>query len=55
MEIFRGEDDVELAVDIDDIALAELAGDDLHDNSPWMESGLERDLRPRIRAAPYRS
>ena len=34
MKVFRGEDDIELAVDVDDIALAELAGDDLHDNDP---------------------
>jgi hypothetical protein len=34
MKILGGEDDVELPVNINDIALAELAGDDLHDNDP---------------------
>ena len=34
MEVFRGEDDIELAVDVDDVALAELAGDDFHACDP---------------------
>jgi len=34
MKTFRVEDNKKLAVDIDDIALAELAGDDLHVNDP---------------------
>jgi hypothetical protein len=34
MEAFRVEDDTEFAVEIDDIALADLAGDDLHDSDP---------------------
>jgi len=31
MKAFRVEDDIELALEIDDIAFAELASDDLHD------------------------
>jgi hypothetical protein len=31
MEILGFEDDVKIAVDVDDIALAELAGDDFHE------------------------
>ena len=34
MKIFRVKDDIELAVEIDDIAFAERTGDDLHDGSP---------------------
>jgi hypothetical protein len=34
MKTFRVEDDIELALEIDDIAFAELASDDLHDNNP---------------------
>jgi hypothetical protein len=34
MKIFRVEDDVELAVEIDDVALAERRGDDLHESDP---------------------
>jgi hypothetical protein len=34
VKTFRIEHDVELAVDIDDIAFAELASDDLHDSDP---------------------
>ena len=34
MKTFRVEDDIELAVDIDDIAFAELTSDDLHENYP---------------------
>ena len=34
MKIFRIEDNVELAVEIDDIAFAERTGDDLHDIDP---------------------
>ncbi len=34
MKTFRVEDNVELAFEIDDIALAELAGDNLHDGNP---------------------
>jgi hypothetical protein len=34
MKTFRVEDDTELTVEIDDIAFAELASDDLHGNDP---------------------
>jgi hypothetical protein len=34
MKIFRIEDNIELAVEIDDIAFAERTGDDLHDIDP---------------------
>jgi len=34
MKIFRIEDNVELAVEIDDIAFAKRTGDDFHDNDP---------------------
>jgi hypothetical protein len=33
MNVFRGENDIELAVDIHDIAFAQRAGDNLHDLS----------------------
>jgi hypothetical protein len=33
MEVLGGEDDVELAVDLDDVALADLAGDDFHEEA----------------------
>jgi hypothetical protein len=35
MKILRAEDDIKPAVDIDDIAFAELASDDLHEAGPY--------------------
>jgi hypothetical protein len=46
MDILGGDDDPELAVDFDDIALAERTGDDFH--------GFLGDLT-KTRGAPYRS
>ena len=34
VKILSGEDDIELAVNVDDIALAERRSDDLHDSDP---------------------
>ena len=48
MEVFGGENDIKLSVDVDDIALAELASDDFHEIDPWIE-GLSE---PRFRGAP---
>ena len=46
MEAFGVEDDVELAVDFDDIALAERAGDDFHGWSSSVAAGRRAALRP---------
>lgn len=48
MEIFRGEDDIKLAVHVDDIAFAELTGDDFHAKNPRIGGRLG----PRFRGAP---
>ena len=52
MEALGGQDDVELAVDIKNIALADGAGDNLHRCYSFGFAGPKgRD--PRFRAAPY--
>jgi hypothetical protein len=51
MKILRGEDDIELAVDVDDVPFAELAGDDLHVCDPWLERGPGTGRPLRIRGA----
>src|SRR3954447_20170302 len=49
VEAFGVENDVELVVEFDDIALAKRAGDDFHGEFP----SIARRPRPKCRAAPY--
>src|SRR5262249_12818826 len=54
VEAFGVEDDVELAVEFDDIALAERAGDDFHGEFPAFAARPRPSPgRPGCRAAPY--
>jgi hypothetical protein len=54
MEALGVEHDVELAVDVDDIALAERTGDDFHGEVSSMVGRAQSVLgRPECRAAPY--
>src|SRR5262249_47266022 len=52
MEAFRVEDDVELAVEFDDIALAERAGDDFHGDISSVLGRARPVLGPNV-APPY--